>query len=340
MRSRNKVVKRSAASMAAQQLTTQVFSNGNVTANNQQPADYLKSLLAPHKYKGMKIPDMATYPSVTFTEERTATYTPANVNGLLLVGLAPQAWIQTVAPIVASTAVELSAVSSLTLSSKYKAMRLVSAELQGVFTGRGEANQGTVVCGYKPFGWQHSRGSNGSSIQAVFNTGTTVVGASGTLPYVTANAFRGTFDTYSGPASEGFSVVYKPVDSAALNYQDVATVNVADTAQIVNANYTSDQGVITDGAHNSLGKKGWGSFYVAFDSCDASTAQFQFTICLNWEAIPLDEFSSIDIVTDSPTNISALSTAVSAISSISTGGSASAADTRTRLANSIISKYK
>jgi len=55
---------------------TSYFKNAStVNPSRQKPSDYVKSLLAPSNFKGMKIPDLSCYPTTTHSEEEHIIWT-------------------------------------------------------------------------------------------------------------------------------------------------------------------------------------------------------------------------------------------------------------------------
>jgi len=341
-----RVARRGASEFAAERVTNRVFQTNAITPSKQLPEDYVKSLLAPHIYKGTKIPDMSCYPSTTFCEEEHHTWAPfgadiANSGDLFGVGLKPgltynvmtsRAAIGTHSGMTIGAVCRQGQFINTDFSARYRAARLVSASATATYIGNGDTNRGTITAVFVPFGKNYVNFINPMT--------------PGTTPSLMSDSsidtIKDNLESYQGPLKYGASVFYKPTDPLSLRY---VTCQLPQQLSQYCCVSTTDGKTVTSGGNAfnlaSTLATGYGYFMFAVDNFDDSAkgnCLFDVKIVANWEAIPLDDDTDA-IVESSPVNNNAASAGFSVASSTSAAGPQSAVGERTAIARSIISKH-
>lgn len=322
---RSKVRKVTAKQYVSDRTTSTVTGKSAITQSRQQPADYLKTLMSPHAFRGVKIPDLACYPTCTFSEVDTFTWnaatsgTVADSGNLMVVGLCGQSFNQI--GVIGGKMNTQARLTSTLLNTRYRAVRLVSAEVIVTYTGNGDTNQGLITCGYRPAGVTHVYKATAVAGTTDLSVGWSETGSAG--------SYKDYFDSYRGPLKLGASIIYKPVDSQSFEFQDQIgyTTSSDRVAQVARLNYTNE------GSATAFGKDGFGSIYCVIENPGAN-CQFNVTVTTNFEAIPLDE-NQTEVVTNSPSNSGALSASLQAVSGVASGGPSSSAGDRMRLAKTL-----
>lgn len=328
-RNKGGVTRKRFASDYALDRTTSYFSNSaKTTPSRQKPSDYVKTLLSPHTYKGMKIPDLACYPSTTYCEDEHVTWQYSGTSGgdLLFVGLTSQCFYSIVHSTTDATPSTFGTQANILtgdMSSRFGSSRLVSAEAKVTFIGNGDNNQGLISCAYVPYGKV-----------LFFQTGVITPGVTSTVGNMDASILniKDYNDSYTGPLKNGASVYYKPVDSNSFAYKPVfgpTTGRVPSRAQAVTP------GIGSGNSASSMANfaDGWGYFVFAIDgqSTTAGAALFDVKITLNFEALPTDDDTDY-VMSASPTNSNSIDVALAIASATPLSGDANSAAERLKIA--------
>lgn len=194
----------------------------------QHAGKYAASLIDPWIYQDVRIPDLACYPTVTYTAQTEFLWQPVNSSGatdskVLIVdlnanpqwqlanglgGASPGTRISSPGPIITNA------------STRFSSGRVVSAGIRVKFAGNDANSQGQI----NVVSYTSTLGSYGAG-GAILNNGT--VAAAVNTP-TTQRQF------YSGPLRDGCMATYRPLDSASFEMTDVnTTAGSVDQGQFV-----------------------------------------------------------------------------------------------------------
>lgn len=336
--------RRTANEFVRERLTHKAFHTNPISPSRQLPEDYLKSLLAPHAYKGVKIPDLSCYPSTTFSEEEHITWIPSpsiprGCGDILGIGLKPgvtyekitsKATIGVNTGLVVGSLTELDHIISTDLQPKFRAARLVSACASVTYTGNGDTNRGTITCSFVPFG---------KNYDSYINTTAAVAAAPGTIASgidTNISLIKDYIDSYQGPLKYGASVCYRPTDTNSLRYVPVTTRGALNQVVAYGSNVSTATSQGNTGTSSSNLSCGYGYFIFALEGFDESTSNVQFDVKIvaNWEAIPMDDDTDA-VIAASPVNGNATAAAFAVGSAFPSTGSATLLADRTNIARSL-----
>ena len=177
--------------------------------NVQAAGTYIKTLVNPESHSSCNIPDLASYPTQTFTVSQEIALTTSNGSCALAINLSGRpTFVGYTAPTAASYNVAGTSVNDFdaftNINATYRAVRLVAASLRIEYQGSDASNQGIVV------GTTYSTFSN----------------LAGEQQDPSANTYdgqRNSRQTYVGPAKSGVYLTYRPTDSSSFKMTRVTT---------------------------------------------------------------------------------------------------------------------
>lgn len=233
--------------------------------------DYAMTLIDPWAKLDCRIPDLACFPTATYTVEHNFEWNVAATNvattntQLLRVFMHGSAYygfynafnITTGAP-VASSQQQLPAFNTGTIpngiSSLYKSARVVSAGIKVSWAGNDSVTTGTIYSCYVPSDQGYTSGQN-------------------QVGFATPSAWTGQQEMYMGPMRLGAMCRYKPQDSASFDMLGTGAIPFADTTYI----------------------PGFGSFYIGVNApLDTAGLKFNVNLVINYEALVVGSNLGID----------------------------------------------
>lgn len=248
--------------------------------SKQGRTDYAATLINPALKFGARIPDLACYPTATYTTEYHASETVSFANAtsntqLLHVDLhaAPSIYRYQgqhgTAPGEVTSPASVTAIGpgDAALQSRYKSARLVSAMVKVSYADNDTATTGTIYGAYLPPDFKICPNYN-------FNGG----GLANSNPLICATPayWLKVPDYYVGPIKNGVVCRYKPQDSSCFN---MYMPNITDP---INTTGSGTGGVQGDRPSP------FGAFLIYFDKPSGSSAlTVQLDVVLNWEGIVL-----------------------------------------------------
>lgn len=238
--------------------------SSKIYSSKQGRTDYAVTLVNPELKVNARIPDLACYPTATFSSELHTPFKIDNratsANSSLIVvntgAVSPTLYFhQGALSNVTKGAPNSGGLGAVKIGQtgdeyalKYKAARLVSAMVKVTFAGQDTATEGSISGAYFPADWGYSKGA--------------------TLPFFDPGTWNAAPDYYQGPVKNGCCVRYKPVDSTSFDMKTTAT-------QVNND---------------------FGTFMVLVDVPVAVTSvTMQIDIVLNWEGIVVDNTLGIPV---------------------------------------------
>lgn len=249
---------------------------------HQKRTDYAVTLIDPFLRVNARIPDLSCYPTATYRTEYhqvVSIVNSANSNEntkMLVVDLHPDSYIyfyqgEGAGP--AGTPGSLRNTSSSTqisssVSSKYKAARLVSAMMKVSYAGNDTTTEGAISGAYFPSDWQIQGG------YPFDNTGPSTT-RNPDICYA-ASKWLGCSDYYTGPMKNGVVLRMKPQDIDAFNMRQISVQDPLTTP------------------HTTKGSP-FGAFIVYVDPTTTTAIKFQVDIVLNWEGIVLNNDAGVPI---------------------------------------------
>lgn len=260
----------------------------------QSPSSYAQSLLDPFKYTDVRIPDLATHPSGTYTctydgQFTYSTTASATTGNLFFVALGPRPYISGVVP---GTARSAGFDIGSTVAKNFTQSRLVSASCLVRFNGNDSTSVGNISCAVMT---ANDRLNSFPSFSSTDDQ-TCAISPLAVSPFV--NNFWGSASahinkvrqSYFGPVVDGCRMTYRPLDEDDFNYRpnypQWAFASGADniTTKGVAANLASDT------AENLLSSVANVPHFFVFCVQNASSnPSFNVSITLNYEGIPLDD---------------------------------------------------
>lgn len=250
-------------------------SSSKIFNARQARTDYAATLINPELNLNARIPDLACYPTTTWTSRYSQPITINNAdqvanNQLLVFNLnscprfngyngenrAASAGTGTVGgPTALLTPITIGE-SLVTLGGKFKAARLVSAMVKMTFAGQDNATEGSIFATYLPTDWDIL------AAKATWAGGNDIC-------YSSAK-WANCPDYYFGPMKNGACVRYKPCDSESFDMRSIT----------VNGSVKDHFGTI--------------AIYVN-PSATIAAVTFELEISLNWEGIIFSEITGVPV---------------------------------------------
>lgn len=298
---------------------------GHIVA--QDPKRYALSLLDSFNYRGVRIPDLACHPSVTYCTEADFTIsltendgTNSNNDGVIIPLFGNNGWKyyasgQTGTPGLGTTTTLNAFGNQSTIYSQYDTCRLVSAQCIVKFAGNDTASGGTIVGAVMQATDKINTNNSGSEttsqtfLASLFGAPGTAStsfgylipgGGGGANPTPSLDKRRG---AYMGPLSEGLRLTWKPTDADDFSYR-----------QVGDSTWTN---AIGTSPGNSVGPfyNIPSAFVFGVRSSDAAARSFTVSVVCNWEALPFSDttgLAGVGCVVDPSAQAFALSVAASA----------------------------
>lgn len=217
----------------------------------QGRTDYALSLIDPFKRIPVRIPDLACYETVTFTNEYHGQWkvSPTSAatdtgNNILLVGLHPGGWMDTIAGNGAGTNAANPRIhwqpGSSNTAGRYKAARLVSAAIKITYSDSDTSTAGEIIANFIPSDYAVIFKPDGSAV--IPWNGTAPAGGLNTSGLPSTSNYDLTGDPglggsklkalcgnyYEGPLRNGCYVRYKPQDSDSFDMTFVPRASQSD----------------------------------------------------------------------------------------------------------------
>lgn len=235
---------------------------------HQKRTDYAATLIDPFLRINARIPDLSCYPTATYRTEFHQVVSILNAASnentkMLVVDLHPDSYLYYyqgeggVGPGAlrnTSSSVQISS----TVSTKYKAARLVSAMMKVSYAGNDTTTEGAITGAYFPSDWQIQGGYPFDSTGPDTNSNPDIC--------YTAAKWLNCPDYYSGPMKNGVVLRMKPQDIDNFNMRQISVDDPLTTP-------TTTRG------------SPFGAFIVYVDPTVTTAIKFQVDIVLNWEGI-------------------------------------------------------
>lgn len=208
----------------------------------QGRTDYAMTLIDPFKRIPVRIPDLASYETVTFTNELHGQWkvsptseTTAVGNQILVVNLSPGGWVSTYSggtgtnTTGAGSAPFTQQIGGSNTQTRYKAARLVSAAVKITYSDNDTNTAGEILGAFIPadygclsrndtglYNWTGGAGldANGYPVGANYDLSTDVSNGGAKLKSLVANY-------YEGPLRSGVMIRYKPQDALSFNMDTI-----------------------------------------------------------------------------------------------------------------------
>ena len=192
----------------------------NSTLIVQPATKYAASLIDPFKYRGVRIPDLACHPSVTYSLEFDTTITlVSGANDGIIIPLCGNAGIKDYNNSSGAMSAQVGLGTVSTVATSYSQSRIVSAQCVVKFAGDNNQQSGSIVCAFIQAG--DSSGSGGFNNVAMssrwLDQGATlglasneklISGVPSDNPELTKRR-----NSYLGPITDGCILQYRPADA-------------------------------------------------------------------------------------------------------------------------------
>lgn len=272
---------------------------GDSLLKYQSPSSYAQSLLDPMKYQDVRIPDLGTHPTGTYTctydgQFTYSTTTASSSSGkYCFVALGSRPYISGVINNVARSAgVDIAS----TVAQNFTQSRLVSASMLIRFNGNDASSVGNISCAVLT---ANDRINNSVSF-GVTDDQACAIGPSASAYTTTQNAFWNAVDgsgltkvrnSYYGPVVDGCRMTYRPLDEDDFNFRPnypqwaFSGTGSTVTSTGVAANIAGDtQETLLSSIANVPH-----FFIFQISSTGATAPTFNISITLNYEGIPKDD---------------------------------------------------